>query len=75
MAPVGSTRDHYVPQMYLKRFGRPTSGGHQLSVSTRDLTTRFKASVRDVAVESGFYWGTDVNGVPHHDMEDFLTVL
>jgi hypothetical protein len=75
MSPVGSTRDHYVPQMYLRRFGRPTASGHQLAVSTRDLATRFKASVSDVAVESGFYWGTDVNGVPHHQMEDFLTAL
>lgn len=75
MGPVGSTRDHHVPQMYLRRFGRPTSNGHQIAVSTRDLTNRFRANVRDVAVEAGFYWGTDENGVPHHHMEEFLTTL
>jgi hypothetical protein len=75
MTRVGNTRDHYVPQMYLKRFARPTSNGHQLTVTTRDLDRRFKASVRDVAVEAGFYWGTDPHGVPHHDMEEFLSVI
>lgn len=75
MVPTGNTRDHYVPQMYLRRFGRPRSNGHQLTVSTRDLAKRFKANVRDVGVESGFYWGTDPDGVPHHHMEEFLTGL
>jgi hypothetical protein len=75
MVRVGKSRDHYVPQMYLRRFGRTTSNGHQLAVSTRDLGKRFKANVRDVAVESGFYWGTDPDGVPHHDMEEFLSAV
>lgn len=75
MAPAGSTRDHYVPQMYLRRFALPTSNGHRIAVSTRDLTIDFRANVRDVAVETGFYWGTDDNGVPHHHMEEFLTAL
>lgn len=44
-------------------------------VSSRDLAKTFKASVRDVAVESGFYWGTDADGVPHHHMEEFLSAL
>lgn len=75
MGAVGNTRDHYVPQMYLRRFGRATANGHQVAVSTRDLGRTFRASIRDVAVESGFYWGTDPDGVPHHDMEEFLSVL
>lgn len=75
MVPVGSTRDHYVPQMYLRRFGRPRSSGHQIAVSTRDLSKSFVASVGDVAVESGFYWGTDVDGVPHHHMEEFFSAI
>jgi hypothetical protein len=75
MVSVGKTRDHYVPQMYLRRFGRATSNGHQLMACTRDLAKSFKASVRDVAVQSGFYWGTDPDGVPHHHMEEFLTAL
>lgn len=75
MGAAGNTRDHYVPQMYLRRFGRATSTGHQTGVSTRDLTKTFKANVRDVAVESGFYWGADPDGVPHHHMEGFLSAL
>jgi hypothetical protein len=75
MGAAGNTRDHHVPQMYLRRFGRATSNGHQIAVSTRDLTRTFTASVRDVAVESGFYWGTDPDGVPHHHMEEFLSTL
>lgn len=61
--------------MYLKRFGHPTANGHRIAVSTRDLAKKFQASVRDVAVESGFYWGTDVDGVPHHHMEEFLAAI
>lgn len=75
MAAAGKTRDHHVPQMYLKRFARASSNGHQIMVSSRDLAKTFKASVRDVAVESGFYWGTDADGVPHHHMEEFLSAL
>jgi hypothetical protein len=75
MAAAGKTRDHHVPQMYLKRFARASSNGHQIMVSSRDLAKPFKASVRDVAVESGFYWGTDADGVPHHHMEEFLSAL
>jgi hypothetical protein len=26
-------------------------------------------------VERGFYWGTDIEGVPHHRLEEFLTVI
>lgn len=61
--------------MYLRRFGRATSNGHQIAVSTRDLARTFRANVRDVAVQSGFYWGTDPDGVPHHHMEEFFSVL
>lgn len=61
--------------MYLKRFGRPNSKGHQISVAKRDLAGTFTASIRDVAVESGFYWGTDPDGVPHHHIEEFFSVL
>lgn len=75
MGAAGNTRDHFVPQMYLKRFARARSNGHQITVSTRDLTTTFRANVRDVAVQSGFYWGTDPDGVPHHHMEEFLAAL
>lgn len=75
VSAAGKTRDHHVPQMYLRRFGRATSNGHQVAVTTRNLDRSFTANVRDVAVESGFYWGTDQEGVPHHHMEEFLSAL
>lgn len=75
MKSDGGTRDHYVPQMYLKRFARPTAKGHQLHASTRDLTNVFPANVRDVAVQTDFYWGTRADGLRHHHMEEFFSLL
>ena len=75
MDAAGSTRDHHVPHMYLRRFARPTSNGHRIGVRSRDLTPGFVANIRDVAVKRGFYWGTDDSGVPHHHMEELLTAL
>lgn len=70
-----NTRDHHVPRMYLRRFAKHRAGGAQLIAMTPDLRSRFPASINDVAVERGFYWGSDVDGLPHHDMEKFLTSL
>ncbi|MFV2110561.1 DUF4238 domain-containing protein [Micromonospora sp. LOL_015] len=70
-----NTRDHHVPRMYLRRFARHRPGGAQLMAASTDLTARFPASVNDVAVERGFYWGTDVDGIPHHHLEEFFTTL
>ncbi|WP_154795776.1 DUF4238 domain-containing protein [Occultella kanbiaonis] len=67
------TREHHVPRMYLKRFGRMTSHGAELVAATPDLSRQFRTGVNDIAVERGFYWGTDVAGVPHHDLEEFFT--
>lgn len=68
-----STRDHHVPQMYLKRFARQEGNGfHIVGADVRDLSARFTAEVKNVAVERGFYWGSDNEGVPHHEMEKFL---
>ena len=72
---VANTRDHHVPRMYLERFVRHRSSGPQVTAMTPDLRVRFNTSVNDVAVERGFYWGTDVDGVPHHHIEQFLTAL
>jgi hypothetical protein len=44
-----NTRDHHVPQMYLRRFGKEASKGARIGVATRDLAQRFVTSVRDVA--------------------------
>lgn len=73
---VTNTRDHHVPRMYLRRFARHGSGREpQITAMTPDLGTRFTTSINRVAVERGFYWGTDLDGVPHHDLEEFLTSL
>lgn len=61
--------------MYLRRFGIPKSGGNQLIATDVDQDSSFPASVNKVAVETGFYWGTDLDGVPHHDMEKLLTAV
>ncbi len=71
-----ATRDHHVPQMYLKRFARPKNGAfHIRAADIYDTTKRFTTDVKNVAVERGFYWGTDQEGIPHHDMEVFLTAI
>jgi len=62
--------------MYLKRFAISKGARHQLvAAEVRDLERRFKSDVKNVAVENGFYWGSDHNGVPHHEMEKYLGEL
>ena len=70
----GSTRDHHVPRIYLKRFARPKGNGFQLSVANvYDANIRFTSDIKNVGVERGFYWGSDQLGIPHHQMEAFLS--
>jgi hypothetical protein len=58
--------------MYLKRFAVPKSSAfHICCADIYDTTKRFTTDVKNVAVERGFYWGTDQEGIPHHDMEEF----
>lgn len=74
MTEPGTTNDHVVPIMYLKRWGIPKAGSHQVMAAPADqLEHAFPTSVRNVGSEKGFYWGETPDGVPHHDMEDFLT--
>lgn len=76
MLTPGATNDHIVPVMYLKRFGVPRSGGHQISAALADSPDKdFPTNVRNVASEKGFYWGVDPAGVPHHQMEELLTLI
>src|SRR5450756_283171 len=76
MNPARPTNDHYVPQMYLKRWGTPRPAGHQIiAAHADDLSSPFPTTTRNVASEKGFYWGEDHDGVPHHEMERFLTTL
>lgn len=76
MAEPGTTNDHVVPIMYLKRWGTPKAGGHQvMATPADDLDRAFSTNVRNVGSEKGFYWGETPDGVPHHDMETFLTLI
>ncbi|SDY95314.1 Protein of unknown function [Modestobacter sp. DSM 44400] len=70
-----STNDHTVPQFYLRRFARRTTGkSAQLMAATVDrLDAAFPTSPRNVAAVNGFHWGTDPEGVPHHTMEGLMT--
>jgi hypothetical protein len=76
MPKPGSTNDHIVPVMYLKRFAQQ-SGNHQvLRAAMADTPeTDFTQSVRNVGSSKGFYWGTDPDGVPHHHMEQLLGII
>jgi hypothetical protein len=59
--------------MYLKRFGIQRRQEHQICAASADSPEEgFSNSVKSVAVEKGFYWGTNSNGVPHHDVEELL---
>ncbi|YCN53414.1 DUF4238 domain-containing protein [Rhodococcus erythropolis] len=72
----GSTLDHHVPRMYLRRFAISRGSRHRIAAAdVHDLSRRFDTDVRRVAAERGFYWGTDREGVPHHEMEEYLRDL
>jgi hypothetical protein len=43
-----------------------------MAAPATDLGQSFRVTPRNVAVQADFYWGTDPDGVPHHDMEAFL---
>jgi hypothetical protein len=72
----GSSNDHIVPKMYLKRFAVPRAGGHELVAASADTPeAHFTSSINRVGAVKGFYWGTDPQGVPHHHMEAVLTQI
>ncbi|MGO4104707.1 DUF4238 domain-containing protein [Leifsonia sp. YAF41] len=76
MIRPGKTNDHTVPQMYLRRFAVGTGTGHRLSVSlVSDLRHSFMQVTENVGASKGFYWGTTPDGIPFHDMEDFLSLI
>lgn len=71
---MSRTRDHTVPIMYLRRFAdRRDPGGQLLAAPVADLGASFRVSPKNVAVQTDFYWGTDPDGVPHHEMEALLS--
>ncbi|MEV7678084.1 DUF4238 domain-containing protein [Streptomyces sp. NPDC088341] len=74
---TGQTRDHTVPQMYLRQFAEHRGRRHY------ELTVRrigkadepFRAMTNKVFAVNGYYWGTTPDGVPHHAVEDLFTQL
>lgn len=77
MRETGQTRDHTVPQMYLKRFAKH-EGPRKYTLTVRRLDRvdePFPAAPTNAFVKRGFYWGTTPDGVPHHVVEDFFTKL
>lgn len=76
-AKTGGTRDHTVPQMYLKHFaqhvGRRT---YVLNVRRLDkINDPFPVTPTGIAAETGYYWGITAEGVPHHSVEELFTSL
>ena len=72
----GTTNDHIVPVMYLKRFAKQASSTHVIRAANADKPeVDFTQGVQKVGSAKGFYWGTDPEGVPHHHMEQFLGII
>ncbi|MEV5704774.1 DUF4238 domain-containing protein [Actinoallomurus sp. NPDC052274] len=71
---VGKTRDHTVPQMYLRRFAEDRGREQpELTVRRIDHVDRpFPTGPKNILVERGFYWGSTLEGVPHHLVEELL---
>lgn len=72
----GSTNDHIVPVMYLKRFARQAATTQVIHAALADSPQAdFTQGIHNVGSAKGFYWGTDPVGIPHHHMEQFLGVI
>lgn len=76
-ARTGRTRDHTVPQMYLRHFAEHQARRqYELRVRRLDNPDRaFPAAPSAIGAERGFYWGTTLDGVPHHSCEELFTSL
>ncbi|MFJ9627407.1 DUF4238 domain-containing protein [Streptomyces sp. NPDC101175] len=74
---TGQTRDHTVPQMYLRQFAEHRGRRHY------ELTVRrigkadepFTAMTNKVFAVNGYYWGTTPDGVPHHAVEELFSQI
>ncbi|WP_307462553.1 DUF4238 domain-containing protein [Pseudarthrobacter oxydans] len=76
MPKPGTTNDHIVPVMYLKRFARQSANHQVIQAAIAETPAAdFTQSIRNVGSSKGFYWGTDPDGVPHHHMEQFLGII
>ncbi|MFJ5712884.1 DUF4238 domain-containing protein [Streptomyces sp. NPDC093105] len=74
---AGGTRDHTVPQMYLKHFAQHVaSRKYELNVRRLDkIDEPFPVTPPGIAAETGYYWGISAEGVPHHAVEELFTSL
>lgn len=74
---TGQTRDHTVPQMYLRQFAEHRSRKHyELTVRPiGSVDEPFPAMPNKVFAIHGYYRGTTVDGVPHHAVEELFTQL
>lgn len=74
---TGQTRDHTVPQMYLRQFAEHR-GRRQYELTVRRISSvyePFPAMTNKVFAERGYYWGTTPDGMPHHAVEELFTQL
>ncbi|MFD5474456.1 DUF4238 domain-containing protein [Streptomyces sp. NPDC127105] len=73
----GGTRDHTVPQMYLRHFAEHQARRqYLLSMRRIDNPSRvIPAAPSKISVETGFYWGTTLDNIPHHACEEFFSQL
>ncbi|MCX5079268.1 DUF4238 domain-containing protein [Streptomyces sp. NBC_00513] len=76
-AKAGGTRDHTVPQMYLRHFARHAARRrYELTVRRLGkINEPFPVTPTGIAAETGYYWGISADGVPHHAAEGLFTSL
>ncbi|WP_328514061.1 DUF4238 domain-containing protein [Streptomyces mirabilis] len=74
---AGGTRDHTVPQMYLRHFAQHRARRqYELRVRRIDKLDRpFPAMTASIGAEVGFYWGATLDGKAHHACEELFTLL
>ncbi|MFF7457877.1 DUF4238 domain-containing protein [Kitasatospora sp. NPDC008115] len=66
-----------MPQMYLRRFAEHRGRRqHELTVRrTVGIDAPFPAMAGNILAERGYYWGTTLEGVPHHAVEELFSQL
>ncbi|WP_431681167.1 DUF4238 domain-containing protein [Kitasatospora sp. KL5] len=66
-----------MPQMYLRRFAEHRGRRqHELTVRrTASIDAPFPAMTGNILAERGYYWGTTLEGAPHHAVEELFSQL
>jgi hypothetical protein len=72
-----ASKDHTVPQTYLKRFAERTRGGQfqLVAAPAEDLSTGFLSGVGNVAKLDGFYTETNDDGHESVELEQFFSKI